>query len=207
MYYINGDYVSDESATIAITDLGILRGYGVFDYLRTYGGKPFHLQDHLERLAYSAMTLGFTLSLPLHQIAEIISTLLQKNNYLESAIKIIATGGISPDQFLPSGPSSLMVLVYPLKTFPEISYIDGISVATTSLQRSFPWAKTLHYAPAIVALQQGKSIHAEEILYLNHRKEFLEAATSNLFVVKERKLLTTPETADILIGITRNLVL
>ncbi len=207
MYYINGEYVADDAAKVAVTDLGITRGYGVFDYLRTYSGRPFHLQDHLERLAYSAMTLGLELSHSLSEIAEIVATLLKNNSYPESAVKIIATGGISPDQFLPSGPSSLMILVYPLKTFSDICYAEGINVATTSLKRSFPWAKTLHYAPAIVALQKGKTFNAQEILYLNEKNELLEAATCNAFVVKGRKILTTPESADILIGITRNVIL
>ena len=54
MYYVNGQYVQAEDAKISVLDLAILRGVGVFDYLRTYGGRPFHLWDHLHRLQYSA---------------------------------------------------------------------------------------------------------------------------------------------------------
>ena len=61
MYYVNGQYVKEEEAKISVLDLSILRGFGVFDYLRTYGGRPFHLWDHLLRLKYSAEHIGLTL--------------------------------------------------------------------------------------------------------------------------------------------------
>ena len=41
IYYINGDFVDAAAAVIPASDLALLRGYGIFDFLRTYGGKPF----------------------------------------------------------------------------------------------------------------------------------------------------------------------
>lgn len=61
MYYINGSYVRDEEAAISVLDLGLIRGYGVFDFLRTYHGRTFHLWDHLLRLKYSADAIGLSL--------------------------------------------------------------------------------------------------------------------------------------------------
>ena len=54
LYYVNGRFTPASQAAIALNDLGLVRGYGVFEVLRTYGDHPFGLRAHLERLAYSA---------------------------------------------------------------------------------------------------------------------------------------------------------
>jgi len=54
IWYVNGDFVEADQASLAVNDLGIVRGYGVFDALRTYDDVPFKLQEHLERLQKSA---------------------------------------------------------------------------------------------------------------------------------------------------------
>jgi branched-chain amino acid aminotransferase len=206
MYYVNGSYVNDEEAKISVHDLGLVRGHGVFDYLRTYKGRPFHLWDHLERLQYSAKQIGLSLPFPLKKIEEIVETLLKKNSYAESSIKIIVTGGKSEDQFFPQNQPSLIVLVYPLKQLPDDCYVNGVAVTTTQHKRSMPLSKTLHYTPAILALQEGKPQNAKEALYINSNQEILEATTSNFFAFKGDALVTT-HSDEVLLGITREVIL
>ncbi len=206
MYFINGSYVKEEDAKISVLDLSILRGFGVFDYLRTYQGRPFHLWDHLQRLQYSAQQLGLNLPYTLEQIANIVSTVLELNGYEESSLKIIATGGVSPDQFTPQNPATLIVFAYPLTAYPAHFYTDGIKVATTPLNRSLPSCKTTQYVPGIVALQKGRLKNAQEVLYINSEGEILEATTSNFFGIKDGKLYTYVS-EDVLAGITREVVL
>lgn len=161
MFYINGVYTQQEQAKISVLDLGLVRGYGVFDYLRTYQGRPFHLQDHLLRLRYSAEEIGLELSHTLPEIQEIVETLLKETSYPESSIKIIATGGISPDQLLPQERPSLIVSVYPFSFFPTDFFVSGINATTTNLGRSVPKSKTIQYIPAIIALQKGRKKNAQ----------------------------------------------
>ena len=47
IYYIDGEFIDESEAVLPVTDLAILRGYAVFDFLRTYNGHPFHLEAHL----------------------------------------------------------------------------------------------------------------------------------------------------------------
>ncbi len=206
MFYVNGSYVDDHQAVIATTDLGLVRGYGVFEYLRTYQGSPFHLSDHLARLRYSAHQIGLTPPKTDEEIEIIIDTLLRENGYAESGIKIVLTGGESCDQFTPDGRSSIIVMAYPHKPPPEVFYRNGISVVTTSLQRSIPESKTLHYTPAIIALKKATVQGAQEALYLNAQREILEATTSNFFAIKGNVLIT-PENDEVLLGITREVIL
>lgn len=206
MFFINGSYVSETDAKISVLDLSVLRGFGVFDYLRTYSGKPFHLWEHLLRLQYSAQQLGLELPYTLEQISDIIAEVLRLNNFTEASIKIIATGGVSPDQFTPQQPSTLIVFAYPLTSYPSEYFTKGIKVVTTRLMRSLPSCKTTQYIPGIVALQQGRGSNAKEALYVNAKGEILEATTSNFFGVKEGKLYTCMS-EEVLAGITREAVL
>ncbi len=207
IFYIDGAYVSEEQAKISVLDLGLIRGFGVFDYLRTYRGRPFHLWDHLQRLNYSATQIGLHLPHSLHEIQNIIETLLQTNNYPESSIKIMITGGQSPDQLIPEGVGSLYILVYPFQPLTPEHHAQGIKTITTPLNRSIPTSKTLQYIPAIMALRKGRTEQAKEALYLNAAKEILEATTSNFFAFTKQGTLVTAASEEILFGITREVVL
>jgi len=206
MYYLNGKYVKEEDAKISILDLSILRGFGVFDYLRTYGGRPFHLWDHLLRFKYSAEEIGLVLPKTLPEIQEIIHTVQKLNHLVEASIKILLTGGISSDQFTPDPQGNLIVFAYPLSSYPQEFFTKGIKVITTRLTRSLPKSKTTQYTPAIVAMQHGKAVDAQEVLYMNSRNEILEATTSNFFAFKN-EILYTCCSDDVLIGITREVVI
>lgn len=206
MYYVNGHYVDPSSATLPILDLGLLRGCAVFDYLRTYEGNCFHLDEHLQRLEYSATQLGLDLPHSLQEIKEIVLETKRLNPFKEASIKVIITGGISHDQFTPSSQTHLIVLVYPLSSYPAHYFTNGISVITTRLSRSLPKSKTTQYIPGIVALQKGKSTGITEALYLNEKGEILEAITSNFFAFRNGTLYTC-NSEEILFGITREVLL
>ncbi len=205
MYYVGGQYVKEEDAKISIFDLSLLRGFGVFDALRTYQGRPFHLWDHLLRLQYSADHIGLHLSHSLQEIEKIAHTVRNLSNLKDATLKILLTGGISPDQFTPHPEGNLIVFASPLPSYPTHYYTDGIKVITTSLSRSLPTSKTIQYTPAIVAMQRGKAQNPQEALYLNTQNEILEATTSNFFAFKNDVLYTCCS-EEVLIGITRAVI-
>ncbi|MEN9344479.1 MAG: hypothetical protein RLZZ453_1266 [Chlamydiota bacterium] len=203
IFYIDGQFVSQENASVSVLDLSVLRGFAVFDYLRTYKGKPFHLDEHLERLRYSAEQLGLNLPEDLPSCKQKILETLEKNNFAESSIKILITAGTSPDQLIPTSQSKLLILVYPLTSPSQQDYTQGIATVTTHLPRSCPKSKTTHYVPGLLSLK--KHPHAKEALHLNSRGQILEGSTSNFFAFKNGTLYTT-DSDDILLGITREVV-
>ena len=85
IYYVNGEFVADKQAQISVNDLSVIRGFGVFDFLRTYNGIPFHLDDHLKRLERSARLIGLKLPHPKAEIREIVQETLARN-YIKRAI-------------------------------------------------------------------------------------------------------------------------
>ncbi len=203
--YLNGKYIAFDQACLPLNDLGIVRGYGVFDFLRTYNGMPFKLREHVQRLQNSANLIGLSLPWSTEEIAAIAKNTLERNNLPEANIRIVATGGSSPDFITPSGQPSLMVIVTPVSQYPKEYYEQGIKVITVQTERFLPKSKSLSYISAISALQQAKLNQAVEALYVNQQGQVLEGTTTNFFVFQGSQLITPQE--NILKGITRDVVL
>lgn len=206
VYYVNGAYVNSEEATLPVTDLAILRGYGVFDYLRTYNTKPFRLMDNMARLRNSATLIGLEYPWTDEEIAAIVQETLNRNGFDESSVRIVMTGGTSPDNIMPVGKPSLIVMVEPLNPYPDTWYEKGVKIVTNSQTRLFPGAKSINYISAIMAVKEARAADAVESIYVTETGHILEGTTSNLFIMKGNTLVTT-SIDRVLSGITRKTVL
>jgi branched-chain amino acid aminotransferase len=205
IYYVDGEYVAADEASIPVDDLAVLRGYGVFDFLRTYGGKPFFLKEHLERLARSASLIGLDCSWTLDELVDIVMETLRQNQHDESNIRIVLTGGSSDDFITPQGRSRLIIMVTPLFKTPPWWYTNGVKIITVSPERYIPDAKSINYIPAAIALKKASRQNAVEAVYVDRDGSVLEGTTTNLFTFIDDKLVT-PSTG-ILAGITRQVIL
>lgn len=203
--HLNGNYVPFNQACLPLNDLGIIRGYGVFDFLRTYKGVPFRLQEHVQRLQKSAKLIGLNLPWSTEEIQAIAQETLERNNFPEANIRIIVTGGVSENFITPLGQPSLMVIVTPVSEPPTDYYEQGIKAITVQIERFLPSAKSLNYISAIGALQQAQLTNAVEALYVNQQGQVLEGTTTNFFIFRDSKLITPKE--GVLSGITRAVVL
>ncbi|MEW6455866.1 MAG: aminotransferase class IV [Acidobacteriota bacterium] len=205
IHYVDGKFVDESEAKIPVNDLGVIRGYGIFDFLRTYNKKPFYLKEHLERLINSANIVGLDISWNLDELKKIVEETLLRNGNPEAYIRILVTGGKTEDSITPAGEPTLAVLIEQPHYFPEGCYTEGIKVITISAERHFPRSKYLNYTLGVVAMKKAKEENANEVLYLNRNGFILEGITSNFFVFKGDILITPEE--NVLIGITRNIVL
>jgi branched-chain amino acid aminotransferase len=205
IYYIDGEYLPSDKAFISVNDLALLRGYGVFDFLRTYNNIPFFLDDHLFRLRQSADLIDISLPWSNRELRSIVQETLERNGYPESSIKILVTGGDSLDGLIPIGKSRLLVMVTAINP-PEASmYESGVGLTTARIQRLFPGAKSTNYIAGIRAIAAARRAGAAESLYIGGKNQVLECVTSNFFGFRGDTLVT-PE-SDILPGITRKVVL
>ena len=204
IYYVDGNFVPADQAVVSVNDLALLRGYGVFDFLRTYNGVPFHIDAHIERLIRSADQIGLKIPWAIEKIKDIVLQTLKKNKHDESSIRLLVTGGDSPDGIFPVGNSKLIIMVSALKTMPKEWYQEGVKITTTRIMRIFPETKSINYIGGIHALKDAKNKGAVESLYISPDDHVLECTTSNFFGVKNN-LLITPETG-ILPGITRKII-
>ena len=205
VYYIDGSYVDSRKAVLPVTDLIILRGYGIFDYLRTYGGWPFHLREHVRRLQNSAGLIGLNCPWSSEEITEIVEETLSRNSFPESSLRLLVTGGDSSDSITPGEKPRLVVMVEPAREFPPDWYEKGVKVITTDVIRNIPGAKSIDYIQAIMSLRKARETGAVESLYVDLDGHVLEGTTSNVFAVIEGRLVTPGE--RILPGVTRDVVL
>lgn len=204
-YYIDGKFVKEDDAVISVKDISVLRGYGVFDFMRTYGGKPFYIEDHIQRLENSADLVGIHLPCSKSEITDIVMQTLAKNNHAESNIRLVVSGGISPDSITPMGNSKLMVMVTELHPSPAEWYTKGVKIITSDIQRYMPGAKSTTYLQAIVVLKKAREQGAMESIYVDQNNRLLEGTVTNFFMFAGDKLVTAR--GGILPGITRQVLL
>ena len=204
--YIDGKIVEEKDACISPYDLGILRGYGVFDFMCTAQNKPFLIYDHWLRLNRSARALGLKVPITQQKYKQVIKKLITKNPYKNPAIRSVLTAGMSENGItLPSKPT-FYILIHDITKLlpPKNLYVDGAKIVTHDFARDNHASKTTNYIEAIKNQKEKNRRGAIEILYIN-KNNVLECTTSNIFIVKNKKLLTPAE--GMLPGITRKLVL
>ncbi|MEX1298678.1 MAG: aminotransferase class IV [Desulfotignum sp.] len=207
VYFVDGAFVPAEKAMIPVDDLAVLRGIGICDIMRTFHKKPYFVDEHIDRLMESGKKIGLALPWTRAEIKQIVFDTLEKNPGLEEVnIRIVITGGSSPDFITPTGRPRLIVMITPINKLPEEWYTQGIKVITLVQERPLAGAKVTAYIPATMALNQAKAFGATEVIYIDRNHNALEGTTSNLFAFFGDTLVTPP--ADgILKGITRKVIL
>ncbi len=201
--YLNGGWTDSKDLKISAYDLSVTRGFGVFDFLRTYKNKPFMLNDHIDRFFNSLKILGMKSIRTRKEITDIVYEGIRRNKFNETNIKIIQTGGMSDDGVIPNGKHVFIAMFSPAIIYPNAYYEKGIKLITAPMGRIYPGAKSLNYMAGVIALQQAKKINAVEALYVD-KTYIYECVTSNFFAVINSQLVTTKHA--ILRGITRKVI-
>jgi branched-chain amino acid aminotransferase len=204
LVYLEDRFLSEETAKISILDLGVQRGYSVFDFFRLVGNHPLHLDDHLDRFYYSAGQLRLPIPKSRDEIKQIIHELIWENDLPGSGIRVQLCGG----NFSDSSENFAPLIFISQGRFPAPSAVhfeNGIHLASYEYQRQLPQVKTTDYLMSIWLQPFLKEQSADELLY--HVGGMIsESPRSNFFIVTQENKLVTPA-AGILKGVTRMKVL
>ncbi len=211
--YLNGDLVPASEATVSAFNHGFLYGYGLFETIRTYNGAIFRLQRHLERLFKSADMLGLSTDLSRYNLEQAGYSVVEANGYSDARIRITVTAGrgdIFPNPPLGRG-ITVFIAAQPLIPLAPESYSRGYKAIISSWRRNsrspLCRIKTICYTENILARQEARAGGADEALIFNEKGLLSECSSSNVFAVKQCKLVTPPLSSGILPGITREAVL
>jgi branched-chain amino acid aminotransferase len=211
---IDGRLHPPEAATVSVYDRGFLYGDSVFETIRTYGGLPFRLGTHLERLRQSAERVLIPLPVALPTLSEEVLQTVRAAQNPESYIRVMLTRGQGPLGLAPAAELRPLrvVMVGPLEPPPPETYARGIGVATYRTQRATDatdaaGAKVANYLVSVLGLIQAHRMGASEAIVVDAQGSVAEGSTSNIFAVIGGHLVTPPEEAGILAGITRACVL
>ncbi len=201
--YWNGKITTVDKIKIDPYDIGILRGYGVFDVMCANGEKPFLSKEHFERFRNSAKELELKVPFSFSEYEGILKNLLKLHGHKKSTIRTVLTGGVSENGFS-VGKQTCYILIERFYNLPEEIYTKGAKLITHEFSRNLPKCKITNYVEAIKLQDKKNKQKALEILFVKNGL-VLEASTSNIFMVKDGKIITPKD--GILHGITRNLVL
>lgn len=205
IYYVNGNFVPADQATLPVNDLSIVRGYGVFDYTRSYHGTPFKLHEHILRLERSAKAINLAMPWSTQELEAIVKETFDRNGYPDAGIRIVVTGGPSDDFMTPHHQPSLVVMITPIKSSPAQQQAEGVKITTVAMDRVLPTVKSINYMGAVMAVEAAKRQGAVEAVYRTPDGRLTEGTRANLFAFRGNQLITPKD--EVLAGITRAVVL
>lgn len=205
--FLNGNIVPLSEAKVGVYDIGLLRGFGIYEGLVTHNEKPFLFADHMARFRASAKRMELKIPREDNEIEAAIGELLAKNvaEGKEGLIRIILTGGaaiggIGYDHETPT----FYILVEEYVPPEESSIQQGSAIATFEHMRQFPEVKTTNYIQAVLLQRRKHEEDLMEVAYVSAGR-VLECTGSNIFIVKGGRIATPSR--DILRGITRKITI
>lgn len=204
--YYNGRLVSAEEPVISPLDHGFLYGHGLFETMRVYSGKVFRLGSHLARLEAAASVLHWPTLPTRTELAEAIMSVLTSNQLTEASVRLTLSRGVGMPRPDPDSCNQPLVTIFASPLPPPLPN-GGWDVIVTALKRNLSsplvTIKSANYLDNVLAKAEAKAKGVHEALMLNTDGFVAEGTMSNLFFVKEGRLVTPDENSGILPGITR----
>ena len=207
--FVNGAFVPLAEAKVSIEDRGFQFGDAIYEVIRTYKGHPFALEDHLARLERSATALDLTQPYSRAEWTHHVLEGVRQADYPEAKIYIQLSRGVAPRDhaYSAEGPPTVVMTVREFHPLDRSVQAAGVEVMTTEDIR---WGrcdiKSVNLLANVLARQQAKQAQVFEAILV---KEGLitEGAVSNVMVVRGGMVMTAPEGARILSGVSRAFVL
>lgn len=215
----NGTIQPADEAVVPAMDHGFLYGDSVYETLRTYQGRPFLLERHLDRLWRSLDRISLSppctraeLREELHRTFEAFHEAVSGADP-ELACRLVVTRGVGPIglDVTHCVEPRFLIYTFAVRSLPESYLRDGIAIVVSKIRRNHPSAldpsiKSGNFLNNILAYDDARETGAQEALLLNAEGYVAEGTTSNVFVV-DRGFVRTPGAFGILDGITRAVVL
>lgn len=209
--YLNGKLVAKEDAKISVFDHGTLYGDGVFEGLRSYNGRIFKLEEHIDRLLDSAKAIMLNIPLSKKELTDAVISTVRANDIHDGYVRLVVTRGTGDLGLDPRKCPipSVFIIADKITLYPEELYQNGMEIITVPTRRNIPEAlnpciKSLNYLNNIMAKIEAIHGGVHEALMLNSEGYVTECTGDNIFIVKNGTLLTPPTWVGALKGITRD---
>ncbi|MCR8994036.1 branched-chain-amino-acid transaminase [Brevibacillus laterosporus] len=214
LIYLNGEFVEKENAKISVYDHGFLYGDGIFEGIRVYNGNIFRLQEHIERLYESALSIMLVIPMKIEEMMDAVVETVRKNELRDAYIRLVISRG---DGDLGLDPRSckranIVIIVEQLRLFPQELYETGLKIVTVPTRRNKPDAlnpkiKSLNYLNNVMVRMEASMAGVSEALMLNSEGYVTEGSGDNIFLVKKGVIYTPPTYLGALDGITRQAIM
>ena len=200
-FAVNGHVLPAESASISVLDLGFLRGVGAFETLRTYGGHPHAVAEHLGRLWESAASFGVTPCFSETALRRCLADIRQRSGHDELRVNLVVTPGNHTSGVFGADRPTWVAIARDVHAPPDGWYRDGVTAVTFQAARHLPTLKTTSYLSGKYGLELAERAGAHEAFYVSDEGYVSEGVTSNVLVVQGQRVMTPDR--DCLPGITK----
>lgn len=208
--YIDGEFYDEKDARISVLDHGLLYGDGIFEGIRLYKNNIFRLDEHLERLEYSAKAIFLKVPLDRAALAEAVAETCRRNNLTDGYIRLIVTRGKGSLGLSPSSCPNpcLIIIAGKIALYPEEHYTNGLKIITVPTRRIngaalSPQVKSLNYLNNILAKVEAAHLGYSEAIMLNDQGFVAECTGDNVFFIHKGEMYTPSVVSGALNGITR----
>ncbi|MCX6780068.1 MAG: aminotransferase class IV [Candidatus Magasanikbacteria bacterium] len=201
---VDGKFIDSKKAKISALDNGFLYGDAFYDTMRSYGGQILELELHLKRIEKSANTIGIKLPFSITKIEELTKKLVTINKIKDGRIRVTITRGVNGFDFLTCKKSALVITAENIE-IDKSAYTKGVDAFTLNLQRPLPEIKMVGLTVMIQAYRTVYPKNGYEAILVDDNNTVREGASTNIFLVKNDKLITSKN--KILNGLTRSRVI
>tara|TARA_B100001057_G_scaffold56384_1_gene49987 strand:+ start:224 stop:1198 length:975 start_codon:yes stop_codon:yes gene_type:complete len=212
--FLDGAFVEKDDAKISVFDHGLLYGDGIFEGIRVYRKCIYRLDEHLERLWYSAKDILLNIPMAPEELSKAICESCKINGIEDGYIRLLVTRGKGDLGLSPASCSraSVIIIADTIRLYPEDHYKVGLSIVTVPTRRSGPAAlnpaiKSLNYLNNILAKMEAAQNGALEAIMLNDQGYVAECTGDNVFIIYKGALYTPDVSNGALRGITRSAVI
>ncbi|MGM0920956.1 MAG: branched-chain-amino-acid transaminase [Bacillota bacterium] len=212
--FLNNEFVKKEDAKISVYDHGFLYGDGIFEGIRVYSGNIFRLNEHMKRLYESARSILLNMPYTQEEMTDLTVKTVEKNGLDDAYIRLVVSRGVGDLGLDPykCKQANVVIIVEPLSIFPKHLYETGIDIVTVPTRRNrpdvlSPKVKSLNYLNNVLVKIEAHLANVSEALMLNDQGYVAEGSADNVFIYKNKKLLTPPGYLGALEGVTRNVII
>ncbi len=212
--WLDNKLVDEADARISVFDHGLLYGDGVFEGIRIYSGRIFELEAHIKRLYESAGVIRLVIPMSKDELTKTVEKTAEANGVIDGYIRLVATRGVGTLGLNPfvCENGRLFIIADNIQLYPEELYEKGMKVISATTVRSHPLSlppqvKSLNYLNNIMAKIEALDNNVPEAIMYNHAGYVAEATGDNVFIVKDGVIYTPPDSAGLLSGITRGVVI
>lgn len=203
--YYNGSFVDVQSPQVPLEERGHQFGDGVYEVIKVYGGRPFLLDWHMERMVRSLRVIGIDNPHSSDEWVDLMGEAVRRCGEADAQIYVQVTRGIAPrNHVFPDGKPAVSVVVRGVKQSPRPSQPMLLALPDERWVNAF--VKSINLLPNVIAKETAHRHGAHEAMYVREGI-IMEGSGSNIFFARQGKLYTAPANRYILGGITRRFVL
>ena len=206
--YLNSKYINFNKAKIHIEDRGLQFSDSVYEVVPFYNKKLIDFSFHAKRLKYSLKELQIKYIVKEDKIKKIFNKIIRLNKIRNGIVYLQITRGVQPRDHNYKNNIIPNLIIYTINkklNLPNKNFKGEKAITYNDLRWKRRDIKTVSLLANVLAKKEAVRKKAYEAILIDNGK-ITEATASNVWIVKNNKLITHPSNTDILKGITRETV-